>query len=65
GTFNLEVPSDSSQIVFSAVNQYALTVTGSNSFSFLPSSPTQDNWFDTGTLVSISVSKVTEIEKTK
>ena len=65
GTFNLDVPSDSSEIVFSAVTQYALTVTGTNSFSFLPSSPTQDNWFDVGTPVSINVSKITEIEKNK
>jgi len=65
GTFNLDVPSNSSQIVFSAVTQYALTVTGTNAFSFLPSSPTQDNWFDAGTPVSINVSKITEIEKNK
>jgi len=65
GTFNLELPNDSSQIVFSAITQYALTVTGTSSFSFLPSSPTQDNWFDDGTLVSINVSKITEIEKNK
>ncbi len=65
GTFNLDVPSDSSKIVFSAVTQYALTVTGTNSFSFLPSSPTQDNWFDVGTPVSINVSKIVEIEKNK
>ncbi len=65
GTFNLDVPSDSSKIVFSAVTQHALTVIGTNNFSFLPSSPTQDNWFDDGTLVSINVSKITEIEKNK
>ena len=65
GSFTLDAPSDSSQIVFSAVIQHALTVTGTNDFSFLPSSPTQDNWFDSGTEVSINVSKITEVEKNK
>ncbi len=65
GSFTLDIPSDSSQLVFSAVIQHALTVTGTNDFSFLPSSPTQDNWFDSGTEVSINVSKTTEIEKNK
>jgi len=65
GSFTVDVPSDSSQIVFFTVTQHALTVTGTNDFSFLPSSPTQDNWFDSGTQVSINVSKATEIEKNK
>lgn len=65
GSFTLDAPSDSSQIVFSAVIQHALTVIGTNDFSFLPSSPTQDNWFDSGTEVSINVSKITEVEKNK
>lgn len=65
GSFTLDIPSDSSQIVFSSVIQHALTVTGTNDFSFLPSSPTQDNWFDSGTEVSINVSKITEVEKNK
>ena len=65
GSFTLDIPSDSSQIVFSSVTQHALTVTGTNDFSFLPSSPTQDNWFDSGTEVSINVSKITEVEKNK
>ena len=65
GTFTLDVPSDSSQIVFSVVIQHALTVAGTNDFSFLPSSPTQDNWFDDGTPVSINISKITEVEKNK
>ena len=65
GSFTVDIPSDSSHLVFSAVIQHALTVTGTNDFSFLPSSPTQDNWFDSGTEVSINVSKITEIEKNK
>ena len=47
GDFTLSVPTDSSHsIVFSAVQQHALSVDGTNDFSFLPSSPTNDNWFD-------------------
>jgi len=65
GSFSVDIPSDSSHLVFSAVIQHALTVTGTNDFSFLPSSPTQDNWFDSGTEVSINVSKITEVEKNK
>lgn len=65
GSFSLDIPGDSSEIVFSAVVQHALTVAGTNDFSFLPSSPTQDNWFDSGTEVSVNVSKTTEIEKNK
>ena len=34
-------------------------------FSFLPSSPTNDNWFDGGTQVSVNVQKTTEIEPNK
>ncbi len=65
GSFTLDVSNDSSHIVFYTVIQHALTVTGTNDFSFLPSSPTQDNWFDVGTEVSINVSKTTETEKNK
>ena len=66
GDFTLTVPTDSSHnLVFSAVTQYALSVEGTNDFSFLPSSPTNDNWFDAGTEVSVNVQKTTEIEPNK
>jgi|SaaInlV_200m_DNA_6_1039755.scaffolds.fasta_scaffold19517_2 hypothetical protein len=66
GDFTLSVPTDSSHsVVFSAVPQYALSVDGTNDFSFLPSSPTNDNWFDSGTEVSVNVQKTTEIENDK
>jgi hypothetical protein len=66
GDFTLSVPTDSSHsVVFSAVPQYALSVEGTNDFSFLPSSPTNDNWFDAGTSVSVNVQKTTEIEPNK
>ena len=66
GDFTLSIPTDSSHtVMFSAVLQYALSVDGTNDFSYLPSSPTQDNWFDVGTEVSINVQKITEIENNK
>lgn len=66
GDFTLSIPTDSSHnVMFSAVPQYALGVDGTNDFSYLPSSPTQDNWFDAGTEVSINVQKTTEIENNK
>ena len=66
GDFTLSIPTDSSHsVVFSAVPQYALSVDGTNDFSFLPSSPTNDNWFDSGTSVSVNVQKTTEIEPNK
>jgi hypothetical protein len=66
GDFTLSVPTDSSHsVVFSAVPQYALSVEGTNDFSYLPSSPTNDNWFDAGTEVSVNVQKTTEIEPNK
>jgi len=66
GDFSLTIPTDSSHtIMFLAVPQYALSVEGTNDFSYLPSSPTQDNWFDVGTEVSVNVQKINEIENNK
>ena len=66
GDFTLNIPTDSSHtIVFSAIPQYALSVDGASNFSYLPSSPTNDNWFDVGTLVSINIQKTTEVEPNK
>jgi len=66
GDFTLSIPTDSSHnVVYAAVLQHALSVEGTNDFSYLPSSPTQDNWFDVGTEVSVNVQKTTEIENNK
>jgi len=66
GDFTLTIPTDSSHsVVFTAVPQYALSVEGTNDFSYLPSSPTNDNWFDAGTSVSVNIQKTTEIEPNK
>jgi len=66
GDFTLSISTDSSHnVVFRAVPQYALSVEGTNNFSYLPSSPTNDNWFDVGTDVSVNVQKIAEIENNK
>jgi len=66
GDFTLSIPTDSSHnVVFAAVLQYALSVEGANDFSYLPSSPTQDNWFDVGTEVSVNVEKTIDIENNR
>ncbi len=66
GDFTLSIPTDSSHtVVFAAVPQYALSVVGTNDFSYLPSSPTQDNWFDAGTEVSVNVQKTIDIKNNK
>jgi len=66
GDFTLNIPTDSSHtVMFAAVPQYALSVEGANDFSYLPSSPTQDNWFDVGTEVSVNVEKTIDIENNR
>ena len=42
-----------------------ISVEGTNDFSYLPTSPTQDNWFDKGTEVSVNIVKTLEIEPNK
>jgi len=56
GNFTLDIPTDSPHsIVFLAVTQYPISVEGVEVFSFLPESPTNDNWFDAESEVSITV----------
>ena len=56
GTFTLDIPTDlPHSIVFLAVTQYPISVEGTDVFSFLPESPTNDNWFDAESEVSITV----------
>lgn len=61
GTFTLDIPTDSSHsLVFLAVTQYPILVEGADVFSFLPDSPTNDNWFDSESQVSITVTPPSE-----
>lgn len=66
GDLTISIPTDSShEIVFSAVPQHALSVEGTLDYAYLPTSPTQDNWFDKGTTVSVNVVKTLEVEPNK
>ena len=61
GNFTLDIPTDSSySIVFLAVTQYPISVEGAEAFSFLPESPTNDNWFDVESEVNITVTPPSE-----
>ena len=65
GTFTLEIPDGSSQLVFSSTVQYPLTISGTNDYTFLPTSPSNDNWFDSGSAISVTIPTTTDIEKNK
>jgi hypothetical protein len=66
GTFTLDIPTDSSHsVVFSTATQFPLTVIGTDEYSFMPSSPTSDNWFDVNSEVSVTVPKSRTVEKNK
>ncbi len=61
GNFTLDIPTDSSHsIVFLAVTQYPILVEGAEMFSFLPESPTNDNWFDAESEINITVTPPSE-----
>ncbi|MFB5646234.1 MAG: hypothetical protein ACE5R3_06535 [Nitrosopumilaceae archaeon] len=63
GEFTLDISTDSSHsVVFFAVPQFPIEVTGAEVFFFTPESPTQDNWFDLDSKVSVVVPKGSESE---
>jgi hypothetical protein len=49
GNFTLDVSSDANHIVFFAEPQFQITIHGTDNVTFVPPSPTQDNWFDDST----------------
>ena len=54
GNFTLKLETDSSHsIVFSAIPQFKIITYGIDKVDFLPASPTNDNWFDTGSDIQI------------
>jgi hypothetical protein len=56
GNFTLDVPTDSNhEITFLTAIQYPIEIVGVDSVSFLPASPTNDNWFDINSDEQISV----------
>lgn len=66
GEFTLDIRTDSSHtIVFRAVSQFPIEVSGADVFFFTPESPTQDNWFDLDSKISVVVPKGSETEEGK
>jgi len=66
GDFTLDIQTDSSHsIVFRAVPQFPIEVSGVDAFFSTPESPTHDNWFDVESRISIVVQKAMEIEQGK
>ncbi len=64
GDFTLDISTDSTNsIVFFAVPQFPIEVTGAEVFFFTPESPTQDNWFDLDSKISVVVPKGSESEE--
>lgn len=54
GIFSVDITPNSKFITFSSVVQYPVSIDGVNNYSFLPKSPTNDNWFDEKSEVLIS-----------
>lgn len=64
GNFTLDIPTDSSHsVVFLAVVQYPIEINGTNSAVFSPSSPTNDNWFDLNSNVTISIPYIVKLDQ--
>ena len=64
GDFTLDISTGSSHsIVFRAVPQFPIEVTGAEVFFFTPESPTQDNWFDLDSKISVVAPKGSESEE--
>jgi len=66
GVFTLDIVGDSFHSVeFKAVTQFPIAVGGSEVFFFSPESPTEDNWFDIGSDVSVVVPSIIDVEENK
>lgn len=64
GDFALDISGNSDHlIVFYAVKQYPLNITGTDSFNFSQPSPTGDNWFDYSTDTQVIVPYVIPTNK--
>jgi len=56
GNFTLDINMETSHsVVFLAVPQFSLTVSGTTDYTHSPLSPTGDNWFDAGTITTVTV----------
>ena len=56
GNFTLDINMETSHsVVFLAVPQFPLAVSGTTDYTYSPPSPTGDNWFDAGTTTTVTV----------
>ena len=56
GDFTLDINMETSHsVVFLAVPQFPLAVSGVTDYTYSPPSPTGDNWFDAGTTTTVTV----------
>jgi len=64
GDFTLDISTGSSHsVVFRAAPQFPIEVTGAEVFFFTPESPTQDNWFDLDSKISVVVPRGSQSEE--
>jgi hypothetical protein len=64
GNFTLDIPTDSSHsIVFLAVPQYPIEINGTDSVVYSQPSPTNDNWFDLNSDITVSVAYVVKLDQ--
>ena len=66
GVFTLDIVGNTSHnVVFRAATQFPIAVSGSEVFFFSPESPTEDNWFDAESKVSVVVPPIIDVEENK
>lgn len=64
GNFTLDVITDRNHsLTFFAVHQFEIVMRGDNNVTFVPSSPTGDNWFDAGTDVQFAAPHAIQSDK--
>jgi len=56
GNFTLDITMNTSHnVIFFAIPQYSVAIQGVSEYTFLPQSPTSDNWFDLESKITIMV----------
>ncbi len=64
GNFTLDVITDRNHsLTFFAIPQFEIAMHGANNVTFVPASPTDDNWFDVGTDVQFVIPHAIQSDK--
>lgn len=64
GNFTIKLETNSSHsIVFSAMQQFKIIAGGTDKIDFLPSSPTNDNWFDADSDIQVIVPYMIQLDQ--